>query len=61
MQNDNNFKRNFNLKWGVESNCYIDKRPSKFDAIFEQGVWWSRPKSENQFGYYEGQDVVPAY
>lgn len=61
MQNDKNFKTNFNLKWGVEGNCHKDKRSTKFDATFDQGIRWSRPTSENQFAYYEGQDVVPDY
>lgn len=64
MHNDKNLKTNFNLKWGVEGNCHIvikTKQNTKFDAIFDQGIWWSRPKSENQFAYYEGQDVVSDY
>ena len=51
MQNDKDFKDIF--PWN-------EALSSKFDAIFEQGVWWSRPKSENQFGYHKGQDVVRA-
>ena len=48
-------------RWGQLSYCHKDKRNTKFDAIFDQGIWWSRPKSENQFAYYEGQDVVLDY